>query len=341
MDKFLDKVHVFVQKNTGISTETDVLLVALSGGADSVCLLRVLQKLGFRCAAAHCNFHLRGDESDRDERFVRQLCDELGVRLHLVHFDTLAVAERQRQSLELTARRLRYEWFGEVMEENGYTALCVGHHRDDNVETLLLNLVRGSGIQGLCGMEPDRLSQEFGIRIVRPLLEVSREEIQSWLGGLGQAWVTDSTNMQNCAARNVVRNEVIPLLESINPAAAQNIQRTIMNLREVRAVYDTSLRQDIERCVSYLSCNPSCPHLIIDRRLLMQCASPITVLHAVLSPLGLNTTQVRNLLAAKGYRNNGVKGINPVRIPHTERWLNVNVGWERIEIRGMEDSGKE
>lgn len=136
-------------------------LVALSGGADSVCLLLTLLEKGEVGAAAHCNFHLRGDESDRDEEFVRQLCLQRGVKLFVKHFDTQTEAEKTGESIEMAARRLRYEWFNAMIRDLGFDAVAVGHHQEDNAETLLLNLLRGTGLQGLAGMQ--RMSRKQGL----------------------------------------------------------------------------------------------------------------------------------------------------------------------------------
>ena len=157
------------------------VLVALSGGADSVALLCVLQALGYRCEAAHCNFHLRGAESDRDEAFVRDLCQKRKVPLHLAHFDTQEEAARRHISIEMAARDLRYRWFEEVRLEVDAQAIAVAHHRDDSAETFLLNLLRGTGINGLQGIK-----SRNGY-IVRPLLCADRQEIVDYLAGIGQA----------------------------------------------------------------------------------------------------------------------------------------------------------
>lgn len=335
MDDFLKKLLLYVGENINLDKQSEHLLIAVSGGADSVCLLLTMLQMGYKCAVAHCNFQLRGDESDRDELFVREFCSENNVPLHVSRFDTKSYAEDRHLSIELAARRLRYEWFADIMRSNGYTALCVGHHRDDNVETLLLNLTRGTGLNGLCGMEPDKESDEFGIRIVRPLLSMSREDIQLWLKGQNQKWVNDSTNQLDCAARNVIRNQVLPILAGINPAVSQNIQKTIVNLRQAQSVFSNTIQEDIDRCVRWVSKDRDNLHLIIDRTILQECISPITVLHSVLAPLGFNTTQIRNLLNAKGYRNNRTKGVNPVRLPKSNRYLNVIVSWNEIEIRSI------
>ena len=154
---------------------TDKIVVALSGGADSVALLRVLLLEGYTCIAAHCNFHLRGEESNRDETFVRTLCCKLNVPLQVVHFDTTGYASQRGISIEMAARELRYGWFEQIRTEVGAKVVAVAHHRDDSVETFLLNLVRGTGINGLKGIAA------VNGTIVRPLLDVSREEILEFL----------------------------------------------------------------------------------------------------------------------------------------------------------------
>ncbi len=195
-------------------------IVALSGGADSVALLRLAHACGADVMALHCNFHLRGAESERDERFVRHLCDTLGVELRVQHFDTQAYAREKGQSIEMAARELRYIWFEEVRSIENREWIAVAHHREDQAETVLLNLIRGTGAKGLCGMR-----QRNGY-IVRPLLDYSKEEILQYLQSIGQEYVTDSTNMQREAQRNRLRLDIIPLLKSINPQAIEHICQT-------------------------------------------------------------------------------------------------------------------
>jgi tRNA(Ile)-lysidine synthase len=164
---FIRKVSQFIEEKHLLGFG-DKVLVALSGGADSVALLRLLLRLGYACEAAHCNFHLRGEESVRDERFVRALAESLGVPLHVIHFDTNAYAASHNVSVEMAARELRYDWFAKLRQECGAKVVAVAHHRDDSVETFLLNLVRGTGINGLQGIRP------VNGEVVRPLLCVSR-----------------------------------------------------------------------------------------------------------------------------------------------------------------------
>ena len=174
----LNKVSDFIAKHQLLSHD-DLHLVALSGGADSVALLRILQQLDYRIEAAHCNFHLRGAESDRDEAFVVSLCKKWGVPIHIIHFDTREYANIHQVSIEMAARDLRYGYFRQLSQDIGATTVCVAHHRDDAVETVLMNLLRGSGIHGLTGIRPKN-----GL-IVRPLLGVCREEIEQYLHSIG------------------------------------------------------------------------------------------------------------------------------------------------------------
>ena len=228
------KVERYIKKYNLLNSN-DLHIVALSGGADSVALLLLLKEHGFNVHAAHCNFHLRGDESDRDEAFCVELCQQLGVELHRAHFDTREYAELYKVSIEMAARELRYKWFEQLRQDIGAAGICVAHHRDDSVETVLLNLVRGTGLRGLTGIQPRNGN------ILRPLLCVSRAEIETFLAENAQKYVTDSTNLEADVQRNVVRLEVFPLLRKLNPAVAENIQRTTENLAEAQQVLNVAI----------------------------------------------------------------------------------------------------
>ncbi len=215
----------------------ELYLVALSGGADSVCLLRCLKALGYRLEAIHCNFRLRGEESDRDELFCQELCRKLDVPLNLAHFDTRGYARLHHVSIEMAARELRYAHFKNLCKDMGAGGVCVGHHKDDSVETILINLVRSTGIHGLTGIAPENDC------IYRPLLCVSRKEITDYLHTIQQNYITDSTNLVADVQRNKMRLEVIPLLESVNPAAQQNILQTALRLADVVSILDGWMEQ--------------------------------------------------------------------------------------------------
>ena len=210
----------------------ELYIVALSGGADSVALLLLLKNAGFNVHAAHCNFHLRGAESDRDEAFCEQLCANEDVPFHRAHFDTREYAELHKVSVEMAARELRYRWFEQLREDIGAAGICVAHHRDDSVETVILNMVRGTGVHGLAGIRPRN-----GY-ILRPLLCVSRAEIEEYLAKRGQRYVTDSTNLEDEATRNKVRHRVIPELQQLNGKALENIQRMAERMAAVEVLLD-------------------------------------------------------------------------------------------------------
>lgn len=278
----INKVAEFIARHE-LLTKNGLHLVALSGGADSVALLLVLQRLGYRVEAAHCNFRLRGDESDRDEAFVRQLCEERGVPLHLIHFDTKTYAALHQVSIEMAARELRYGYFEQLRQDIGATDVCVAHHRDDAVETLLMNLLRGTGIHGLTGIRPRNG------HIVRPLLGVSRQEIVEHLDSIGQPYVTDSTNLVNDVLRNKLRLDVLPLLRTLNPRASENIYRTACRMAEAEKVYNAAMESAKKR-VTTADCTLSI-------NALKQEPSPEYVLFELLSPLGFSPDSIEQIAA--------------------------------------------
>jgi len=187
------------------------VLVALSGGADSVSLLDVLLQAGYTCVAAHCNFHLRGEESNRDEAFVRDLCKQMNVELEVTDFDTIEYTRTHEVSIEVAARELRYRWFDEMARKHGCQAVCVAHHQNDQAETILLNLKRGTGIRGLAGMRPVSANPIVpeSVPIVRPLLCTTRGYIEHYLKDKRHLnWVTDSTNSDTSITRNAIREQL-------------------------------------------------------------------------------------------------------------------------------------
>ncbi len=285
MEKAQEKVKRFIQTHQLLSEGARVV-VGLSGGPDSVCLALLLDGLGYEVLAAHCNFHLRGDESTRDERFVAELCKRMGWKLWRTDFDTEGYAQRQKMSIEMAARELRYEWFRQLKEETQAEAIAVGHHQDDNVETMLLNLTRGTGIRGLCGIQPRNAD------VVRPMLCLTREEILTYLQNIGQDYVTDRTNLEDAYARNKVRLDALPLLEHINPGAMKNLASTQENLAEVMKVYQQAMQQSLAECVEQRANGEIYIHIAK----LQSHPSPISILHETLSPLGFNKAQMEDML---------------------------------------------
>lgn len=264
------------------------VMVGLSGGPDSVCLARLLDALGYEVVAAHCNFHLRGAESMRDEQFVVSLCQQMKWSLYRTDFDTTSYAQTHNLSIEMAARELRYDWFRHLKQDTHTEAIAVGHHQDDNIETMLLNLARGTGLKGLCGMQPHNGD------VVRPLLCLTKKEILAYLHDIGQDYVTDHTNLQDDFARNKVRLDILPLLERINPGAMKNLASTQENLTEVMKVYQQAMQDAIAECVEQQENGETYIHI----RKLTGLPSPISVLHEVLAPLGYNKAQLQEILNA-------------------------------------------
>lgn len=252
---FVFEMPVFEEKiaeciaSRGLFAPHERIVVAFSGGADSTALLSALSKLGYECVAAHCNFHLRGAESDRDETFARSMAARLGAKFFVKDFDASGYAVEKKISTEMACRDLRYEWFGRLCEEVGAKVVAVAHHADDNVETALLNLFRGTGIAGLKGMRYSRpLSAESDVRVVRPMLDASRSEVEEYLSSEGLGYVTDSTNLENDFMRNRIRNVVLPAIEKVFPDARHGIATTIANLADDYGLNVSVLSHYIKDC---------------------------------------------------------------------------------------------
>lgn len=278
-DAMIERIKTFIASHQLLRHDAHYL-VAVSGGADSVCLLLVLSELGFMVEAVHCNFNLRGDESRRDEEFVKQLCLDRGIALHLAHFDTRSYAQLHKVSIEMAARTLRYAYFEQLRQDMGFDDICVAHHRDDSVETILINLIRGTGLHGLTGIKARNG------HVVRPLLCVGRKDILSWLAKQGQTYVTDSTNLECDVVRNKLRLQVLPLLEDAHPGAASNILSTASHLAQASLVYDNA----IENVLSDIMSNGRIP---IDR--LLSQPSPESLLFHWLHHIGFNPDVIEDI----------------------------------------------
>lgn len=290
---FVDRVRRFASAHD-LFVRGGRYIVALSGGADSVSMLLVMRRLaaeyGFVVDAAHCNFHLRGDESCRDERFCVELCRRLGIALHLVHFDTREYAALHHVSIEMAARDLRYAYFERLRHDINATDICVAHHRDDSVETVLLNLVRGTGIRGLRGIQPRNG------RIIRPLLCLGRADILRFLNACGEGFVTDSTNLHNDVKRNKIRLDIIPMLEQLNPSVAESIFDTSLRMGEAMKMYDAAVEQSLSVVVQQSGGDD----IAVDVDSLLRQPSPESVLFHILNDRGFSSSQVTQIMCAIG-----------------------------------------
>lgn len=235
------RIRRFLEKH-GISS----LLVAVSGGADSVALLtacaNIATRTQLRIEAVNCNFHLRGEESNRDSEFVASLCRHLGVTLHTRHYDVATYMDKHTGiSTEMACRELRYSDFFRIATTRGLDRVAVAHNADDDIETMFLNMLRGCGSRGLKGMDSDNG------KVIRPLLSTTRKEIECYLAASGQEFMTDSTNLTNEYRRNYLRHEIIPLLENRWQGARKALSRTVEIMKEESAIIENHYRHQIDK----------------------------------------------------------------------------------------------
>jgi tRNA(Ile)-lysidine synthase len=226
----------FVNENQLFEDNAPVL-AAVSGGMDSVLLVHFLKAAGYPFAIAHCNFQLRGAEAEADQQFCQQLAAHMQVAFHTINFDTNAYVREHRLSVQMAARNLRYQWFEHIRKQHQYTAIALAHHQNDAIETILLNLTRGTGIAGLHGILPKNNY------LVRPMLFLTREEIANLVQQNQLAYVEDSSNASTKYARNKLRHRVIPTLKELNPNLEQTFERSLAHFRELEQLLDTKVKE--------------------------------------------------------------------------------------------------
>lgn len=280
----LQKVQLYIETHQ-LLTQGKPVIVAVSGGADSIALWHILQELGYKCVIAHCNFHLRDEESNRDERFVSDLAKKYNTLLYKIDFNTVKYAKDNAISIEMAARDLRYEWFYKLARDLDAQSIAVAHHADDNVETMLMNLVRGTGMKGLTGI-PKRNNL-----IVRPLLCCTRSEIELYLTKAGLDYVTDSTNMLVEYQRNKIRNIIIPALEEINPSVRHTLYNTIEHFDEIYSIYQKAVEAIVHEVVSTNS-----EYIKINIEKLKQQNEYKTILFEILYPLNFNPAIIQQVV---------------------------------------------
>ena len=229
----------------GLVPEKETALLAVSGGIDSICLASLFlnSSAGRRFAVAHCNFHLRGEDSDSDEALVAAWCGRNGVRYHKADFDTEQYASSHSVSIEMAARELRYDWFASLCKDNGYYGVAVAHNANDNAETLILNLLRGTGLRGVTGMQTESVvpvtrAELSGVRLMRPMLSFSREQIEEYVAANSLEYHDDRTNAETVYKRNRIRHLVFPVFESLNPSFLTTFAREMNAFSEVQEIAD-------------------------------------------------------------------------------------------------------
>ena len=275
--KFIEATEIF--------SRNDRILLAVSGGIDSTVMAHLFQQSKFRFAIAHCNFCLRAGESDGDEVFVKNLAVELHVPFFSIRFDTTAIAAKKNISIQMAARELRYNWFEKIRQENGFDFVATAHHLDDQVETFMINLVRGTGIAGLHG-----IPVKHGT-VIRPMMFAFRDNIVRFALRNQISYRTDASNQETKYVRNKIRHEVIPLLSSINPDFAHGLTDSIRRIYEFQQIGMQTLQ---EWCSDALT--PRGDDQVIEISHLLKVSPREPYIWELLSPFGFNETQVANLL---------------------------------------------
>ena len=304
----LNRFRHIVEEMRGLidDSRSASFLLAVSGGVDSMCLADMwLRCFGPEtCALAHCNFNLRGEDSDGDEALVAGWAEGHGVRLHKVSFDTLQYASENGVSIEMAARELRYRWFGELCQEHGYRAVVVAHHADDNAETMVLNMVRGAGLKGLSGMKPisplplsSRASEASReISLLRPLLTFTRKQIEGHAFAWKVPYREDRTNASVEYRRNSIRHEVFPLFESMNPSYVRTLNREMTYFKDASDIVEDWCKSQISRVIARSEATwQSSVILTISTDALLSIPQWRYLLYYILEPYGFNSATLESL----------------------------------------------
>jgi tRNA(Ile)-lysidine synthase len=284
IDRFID-----FSKRESLFLPADRVIVALSGGSDSLALVDLFTRLNQPIVLAHCNFKLRGEESDEDEEFVRKIAVVYDLPLYVKEFETNEVAWGKHISIEMAARELRYSWFEEIRMQTECTSIAVAHHADDSCETVLINLIRGTGIRGLSGIQPRQGN------VIRPLLFTNREEIINYMEFRHLEYRNDSSNQDMRFVRNRIRQIIMPEFEKINPAIRQTIRDEQVLFQQAQKIIDGYTEQKIKKIAfDYAGL------LKISIRGLIEDEFPESILFEILRPFGFHGRQIRKILLATG-----------------------------------------
>lgn len=308
----IDQLEKYIKKNY-LFDKTNHLLVAVSGGVDSVVLVDILSKAGYTFSIAHCNFQLRGAESERDENFVKEIGEKYGVKLFLKKFDTAKVAEEEKKSIQVTARNLRYAWFNELLQDppfNKSSRLVTAHHADDNIETVLMNFFKGTGVSGFHGILP------LQGKIARPLLFVRKMDIVQYAQENNLKWVEDISNSSDKYTRNFFRHHIIPKVEDIIPTAANNVINTIERMKDVEQLYLQAIQQIKSELLEQKGNEWHIPVLKLSK---MQPLKTIT--YEIIKDFGFSSSQTNEVLDLLNSHSGKYVASNKYRIIRNRAWL--------------------
>ena len=277
-NRFLENI-----KKNNLFSKEDKLIVAISGGADSVALAILLNECNFPIIFAHCNFNLREDESDADEDFVRKLAKELEVECFVESFETEEFAKKNKISIQMAARQLRYFWLEKIRTETNSKYIAIAHHKDDDIETFFINLIRGSGIRGFLGMKEKRN------KIVRPFLNFERDEIESYLILKNQEFRTDSSNTDTKYLRNNIRKHIIPIIKDVNPSFSNTFSNELEYMNDVFKVFQNVINTEMKNIILSSSAD-----MILDKNNLLKSDNKKILLRELVFPFGFS--QIEQIL---------------------------------------------
>lgn len=303
-----DSLNSFLEENVADYRNKSFLL-AVSGGVDSMVLLDLFVQSKLKFFVAHCNYQLRGNDSDLDEKLVTDYCVERNIPIHIKRFSTKSIKTEKPTSTQMLARELRYNWFKELKKEIAYDYLVVAHHATDQIETVLLNLVRGTGVSGLRGMKP------VNGEVIRPLLTYGKEEILSYAEKNSITWREDVSNQKNDYKRNLLRNKVLPLLKELNPSLEQTFNQTIEKITDAESVF----LNEIKTIKSQITQEGE---ILITDQLLKSAKATPTLLFEVLKTYGFVYEQVKSLFLK---HNSGA-------ILESEKYqlIKIEIGWQLV-----------
>lgn len=292
----MELLHRFIEyiRQQGLFAVKDKLLLAVSGGVDSVVLCDLCKKAGFDFSIAHCNFKLRGEASDADENFVKELATKYGVPFYVNHFDTNAIASERKTSIEETARDLRYNWFYELLDKNDSPIpesdrpkwIVTGHHANDNIETVVMNFFRGTGIKGLHGILP------VNNKLIRPLLFAKRQEIEAYAMEEGLKHISDTTNFENTFTRNFFRNQLLPEVAGFFPETEKNILNNIERFREAEELYGQAIESHKRKL-----CRKKGKEIHIPVLQLKKTKPLLTIVYEIIKEFGFSAHQTPEVIA--------------------------------------------
>jgi tRNA(Ile)-lysidine synthase len=279
----VNRFNQFITKNQ-LFDSNSVVLAAVSGGMDSVLMAHLLAAAGYKFSIAHCNFQLRGADAVSDQAFCHRLAQQLNVNFHTINFDTEAYANQHKISIQMAARQLRYQWFEQLRSQHNYTSIALAHHQNDAIETILLNLTRGTGIAGLHGILPKNG------KLVRPMLFLQRQEIEILIADQHIAYVEDSSNASVKYARNKIRLEVVPRLKELNPALEETFEHNLQRFRELEVL----LQQEVLRQQQFIEEHGDERHMSIEA---VKNMNPQRLLvFTMLKPYGFNEEHVDSII---------------------------------------------